>query len=448
MKKIFIQTFGCQMNVSETDRMFSMLALKGYVPTDSQEEADLILLNTCSVRARAENKVYGHLDSLKPLKRRKPSLLIGVGGCVAQQEGERILERAPQVDLVFGTHNLHLLPEMVAAAEKGKRRSAVEFLDNDTRISLYPTADPTGSVTAFVTIMQGCDNFCAYCIVPHVRGREVSRPAADILSEVRAHAARGTQEVTLLGQNVNSYGKNLTQRIDFAALLRQVADVPGITRVRFTTSHPRDVSPELVRCFADIPSLCGHIHLPAQCGSDRILSLMGRGYSRAEYLETVRAIRRARTDILITGDMIVGFPGETEGEFEETLALMEEVRYADLFSFIYSTRPGTAAAGMKEQVPYAVKQKRLARLQEIQMATTRQLHDGMVGSRQMVLLEGKSRRPGQVFGRTDGNRIVNLEAPAELVGTMVDVQITKAHQTSLGGCLVVESSGVGHQRGA
>jgi tRNA-2-methylthio-N6-dimethylallyladenosine synthase len=436
MKKLYIQTFGCQMNVSESDRMYSMLAVKGYAPAEKAEDADLILLNTCSVRARAENKVYAHLDSLKPLKRKKPSLIIGVGGCVAQQEGERILARAPQVNLVFGTHNLHLLPEMVGAAEEGERRSAVDFLDGETRIHLYPTADPTGAVTAFVTIMQGCDNFCAYCIVPHVRGREVSRPQADIIDEVQAIAATGTTEVTLLGQNVNSYGKNLPQRPDFAGLLRRVAAVEGISRIRFTTSHPRDVSEELIACFAELPNLCGHIHLPAQCGSDRVLSLMGRGYSRGQYLDTVRAIRKARPDILITGDMIVGFPGETESEFEESLALMEEVRYADLFSFMYSSRPGTAAAGMVETISYAAKQKWLARLQDLQMQMTRQLHESMVGSRQMVLLEGRSRRAGQLYGRTDGNRIVNLEAPAELLGTMVEVLITRAHQTSLAGRLL------------
>jgi tRNA-2-methylthio-N6-dimethylallyladenosine synthase len=421
------------MNVSESDRMCSMLEPLGYGEASSPEEAHLIILNTCSVRDKAEVRVYNHIAILRKLKKRRPGLIIAVGGCVAQQEGERIMKRAPHVDIVFGTHNLHLLPAMVAAAEKGERQSALEFLDNETRMSLYPTVDPSGGVTAFVTIMQGCDNFCSYCIVPYVRGREVSRPVDDILAEVRAVAQCGTKEVTLLGQNVNSYGRGLSGSPDFACLLRRVAEVEGVERIRFTTSHPRDVSPELVRCFAEIPSLCGHIHLPAQSGSDRILSLMGRGYDREAYLTTVHALRSSRPDLLITGDMIVGFPGETEEEFQETLSLMEEVRYADLFSFMYSSRPGTAAAGLRDELAQEQKLERLHRLQSLQNRITREIYGALVGSRQQVLLEGATRRPGQLFGRTDGNRIVNVEAPPELVGALAEVAVTRSLQNSLVG---------------
>jgi tRNA-2-methylthio-N6-dimethylallyladenosine synthase len=435
-KTLYIETFGCQMNVNDTDRMFAMLADKGYERTDHVEGADLILLNTCSVRGTAEQRMYGHLGALKRLKQKKPSLIIGVSGCVAQQEGERILKKVRHVDLVVGTHNLHLLPDMVAAAEGGGKRAETAFLEDDTRISLYPTVNTAGGVTAFVTAMQGCDNFCTYCIVPYVRGREVSRPAADIVEEVRRLADSGTREVTLLGQNVNSYGLKDNNGPDFATLIRMVAKVDGIERIRFMTSHPKDISPALIACYADVEKLCSHIHLPAQSGSDRVLDLMGRGYTSEHYLSSIRALRRARPGILFTGDMIAGFPGETDDDFHMTLSLMEEVRYADLFSFIYSVRPGTKAAEFPEQLSYGEKQERLHRLQSLQLAITKELHESMVGTCQRILVEGESKRRGQLTGRTDGNRIINFEAASDKIGAILDLTVTKALQTSLFGRVI------------
>ena len=432
-KLLYIETFGCQMNVNDTDRMFAMLAAQGYKRTEELERADMILLNTCSVRGTAEQRMYGHLGAMKRLKQKKPSLIIGVSGCVAQQEGEQILKKVRHVDLVVGTHNLHLLPGMVAAAERGGKQAETAFLDNDTRIALYPTVNSAGGVTAFVTAMQGCDNFCTYCIVPYVRGREISRPATEIVEEVRRLADSGTREVTLLGQNVNSYGLKGCDEPDFATLIRMVAAVDGIKRIRFMTSHPKDISPALIACYADIEKLCAHIHLPAQSGSDKVLARMGRGYTRAQYMESIHALRRARPDILFTGDMIAGFPGEGEDDFQKTLSLMDEVRYADLFSFIYSVRPGTKAAEFPEQLNYGEKQERLHRLQTLQAKITRELHESLVGSRQYVLVEGESRKKGQLSGRTDGNRIINFEAAPDKIGAILDVTVTKAHQTSLFG---------------
>ena len=358
-KLLYVETFGCQMNVSDSEKIVALLNQAGYSPTKDPSHADLIILNTCSVREKPEKKVYSSLDRFKGLKSRNRRLILAVGGCVAQQEGERLLENVPWLDLVFGTHNLHLLPDMVRQAEEGKRRAEVGFIENDTRIDLFPVDDQAGGLSRFVTVMQGCDNFCSYCIVPYVRGREVSRRSADILRELRGLAENGVKEVTLLGQNVNSYGLKSPGEPDFAALLRQVAQVPGIERIRFTTSHPKDISAPLIDCFAEVPRLCSHIHLPVQAGSDAVLARMNRGYTASEYLAKVKALQEARPDIQITGDMIVGFPGETEADFRETLALMEEVGYADLFSFKYSVRPGTGAAGYPDDVAADVKQERL-----------------------------------------------------------------------------------------
>ncbi|WP_223909868.1 tRNA (N6-isopentenyl adenosine(37)-C2)-methylthiotransferase MiaB [Geobacter sp. AOG1] len=435
-KLVYVETFGCQMNVSDSEKIVTLLKGLGYNPTTESSQADLIILNTCSVRAKAEQKVYNILNNYKGLKRQNRRLILGVGGCVAQQEGERLLAKVPHLDLVFGTHNLHQLPALVRGAEAGQRQAEVAFIDTETRLNLFPADETEGGVTRFVTVMQGCDNFCAYCIVPHVRGREISRRSTDILGEIAAMADRGVKEVTLLGQNVNSYGLKSQGELDFAGLLRRVAVIDGIERIRFTTSHPKDISPTLIACFAELPTLCSHIHLPAQAGSDGVLARMDRGYSRAEYLAKIAALRNARPDIHITGDMIVGFPGETDADFEQTLSLMEEVRYADLFSFLYSVRPGTKAAEFADEVPREVKQERLQRLQNLQRTMTLELNRSLVGSDQEVLVEGVSKRGDQLYGRSSGNRIVNFAGGENLIGSLVPVTITRAYQNSLLGELL------------
>lgn len=421
------------MNVNDSDKIAAMLAVDGYQQAMTLQDADLIILNTCSVRAKAEEKVYSHLATYKGLKRRKPTLLMGVGGCVAQQEGEKLLEKVPHLDFVFGTHTLHLLPEIVAAAERGVRQSVAEFLDPEQRRELLSPGPLSGGITRFVTVMQGCDNFCSYCIVPHVRGREVSRRSVDICTEVAALAENGVREITLLGQNVNSYGLKESDEPDFAGLLHMVAETPGIERIRFTTSHPKDMAPCLIDCFATLPRLCSHLHLPLQAGSDRILTMMNRGYTLAQYMSLVTALRRVRPDISLSADIIVGFPGETEEEFQETLTALREIRFTDLFSFIYSARPGTAAADLPETISRQEKQNRLVRLQELQMAITLEHNRALEGTVQTVLVEGISRRGDQLYGRTDGNRIVNFPGSPDLVGSIVPVTIVSARQTSVVG---------------
>jgi tRNA-2-methylthio-N6-dimethylallyladenosine synthase len=430
-KKLYLETFGCQMNVSDSEKIVTLMKGIGYSETSEARHADLILLNTCSIRAKAEQKVYGHLGKFKFMKESKPRLIIGVGGCVAQQEGEKLLKKAPFVNLVFGTHNLHQLQEMVTAAETGRRSVETSFLDDEKRFDLFPLAQVEGGVTRFVTVMQGCDNFCAYCIVPHVRGREISRSAAKVIEEVAALAAAGVTEVTLLGQNVNSYGFRTPGEPDFSDLLRLVAEVDGIERIRFTTSHPKDISERLIACFADLPKLAPHIHLPAQSGSDAVLKRMNRGYTRADYLGKVAALRAACPEIQFTGDMIVGFPGEDEAAFEETLALMAEVQYADLFSFIYSARPGTKAAEFADATPYAEKLVRLEKLQAIQKQTTLARNMSFAGTVQQVLVEGLSTSGDSLFGRTGGNRGVVMQGDPSLAGRVLDVRVLEGLQTIL-----------------
>lgn len=430
-KKLYIETFGCQMNVNDTETIFTLLKDLDYTPTDDPSCADLIILNTCCIRAKAEQKVYSELGRLKGLKRGGRRVLLGVGGCIAQQEGARLFKRVPYLDLVFGTHSLHLLPEIVRAAETGERLARNDFLDPEARLDLFLHRDADGSVTRFVTVMQGCDNFCSYCIVPYVRGREISWRSEDILREIREMTASGVREVTLLGQNVNSYGLKSPGEPDFAGLLRRVAAIDGIERIRFTTSHPKDISPSLIECFSDLEKLCGHIHLPAQSGSDRILERMNRGYTRREYLEKIAALKKARPDISITGDMIVAFPGETEDDFLQTLSLMEEVGYADLFSFVFSTRRETEAARLPDDLPRREKEKRLERLQKLQDRLSMERNESLVGTLHDVLVEGESKRPGQIFGRTGGNRIVNFAADPGLKGSIVPVRIVRAFRNSL-----------------
>ncbi len=430
-KLLYIETFGCQMNVNDSEKICELLQENGYQQTVSPVDADLIILNTCSVRAKAEQKLYSTLGRFKELKKINKKLILGIGGCVAQREGERLLKKAPFVNLVFGTHNLHLLSEMVLDAEKGHRLSNVKFIENEARIDLFPQSTENGLISRFVTIMQGCDNFCTYCIVPYVRGREISRRSSDILDEVRMMAEKGVKEITLLGQNVNSYGLKSQGEIDFPSLLHKVTSIDGIERIRFTTSHPKDISDSLISCFADIPKLCGHIHLPVQSGSDRILALMERGYTRKEYLQKVEALKKARSDIQITSDMIIGFPGENEDDFKQSITLMEEVQFADQFSFIFSLRPETKAADLIDNVSYNEKLDRLKKFQALQKQITKARNMSFVGSTQIILVEGKSRRGDQLFGRTDGNRIVNFTGSDSLIGSLVLVKITRAFQNSL-----------------
>lgn len=435
-KLIYMETFGCQMNVNDSERIITMLSDLGYAPTNDPSVADMILLNTCSVRGGAEEKVYKRLQNLRIYKRDGKSQIIGVGGCVAQQEGEELLKKFPYLDLVFGTHNLHLLPDMVRGAEQGQRRSETAFIDNDQRLDLFPTIKGQSRLSRFVTVMQGCDNFCSYCIVPYVRGREISRRSADILREVRQLADEGVREVVLLGQNVNSYGLKAESEPTFAELIRQVAEVSGIERIRFTTSHPKDMSDELIACFGDVPKLCGQIHLPAQSGSDAVLQRMKRGYSRASYLEKVRKLKAVRPGIVVTGDIIVGFPGETDDDFESTLSLMEEVRYIDLFSFVYSPRPGTQAADLAEELTRTQKLARLDRLMVLQKRINREICQDYLGRQQTVMVEGEGKLPGQVSGKADNGRIVNFSGDRSLIGSFVDVRIAKAYPNSLLGELL------------
>ena len=433
-KKLYIRTFGCQMNVHDSEQLTEILKGDGYERTDSAKDADLIIVNTCSIRDKAEQKVYSQLGRYRHLKKSKPHLQIGVCGCVAQQHGERLLEKAPFLDLVIGTHNLDRLPECIARARQ-TGRPVVETAFRETVPSIgIPTLPAEGSVSAFVTIMQGCDNYCAFCVVPYLRGREESRNFEDILAEVRALAAHGVREVTLLGQNVNSYGKSPGGGRSFAELLRAVGDVEGIERIRFTTSHPKDLTDDIIACFRDVKPLCESIHLPVQSGSDAVLARMNRRYTRADYLDRVRKLREASPEIAISSDIIVGFPGETEQDYQKTLDLMEKVRFDNLFSFQYSERPGTAAAGLDGKVSPGEKRRRLIELQALQDRHAQEKNDRLVGRTVEVLVDGTSRNAARdVTGRTRSNKIVNFTGARDLVGKTVQVRIVKAFLHSLRG---------------
>ncbi len=432
-KAFYLETFGCQMNVVDSERIVDLLGGIGYQQVEQPDQAGLILLNTCAVRDKAVRKAYGHLGRFKPLKDRNPELILGMGGCIAQQEGKQLLEEFPYLDLVFGTHNVHRLPEMVQnVADHRVRCEETEFLDRDTRLQLFPSRTGQDAYTRFVTVMQGCDNFCSYCVVPYVRGREISRPSGEILEEIRDLASQGVREVTLIGQNVNSYGLKDEPELSFAGLLKQVNEISGIDRIRFTTSHPKDLSDELVDCFGSLEKLCKHLHLPVQCGSDNILLAMNRGYTRERYLEIVDRLRRVCPDIRLTTDVIVGFPGENDEDFDETMALLEEVRYAEIYSFIYSPRKGTTAANMDDETPAEVKQARFDRMLSVQQEISRQTWEADIGSVLDVLVEGESRMgEGQMFGRTTWNRIVNFTGPGELSGRIVPVKIIRSYRNSL-----------------
>ena len=419
------------MNAVDSARMLSLLSSADYLAAATLEEADLALLNTCSIREKADQKIYSDLGTLRRWKQRRPGRLVAVGGCLAQQDGEALRARAPHVDIVFGTHNIANLPEMVRRAERRLPTLALGMEEGTAHWDVVPHL-PAGAVSAMVAIMQGCDNFCAYCVVPLVRGREVSRPAADILTEVRALAGRGVTEVVLLGQNVNSYGKKEGQ-IPFPELLRRISAIGRITRIRFITSHPRDLDDRTIRRFGEMETLCPHVHLPLQSGSDRVLGAMGRGYTRGEYLAKVEALRRIRPGMAFSSDFIVGFPGETEDDFRETLAVMEEVRFDSSFSFRFSSRPGTRAAEMEGKVDPREAAERLRRLQELQAGHTRERLAAWVGREAAVLVEGPSARdPGMRCGRTACNKTVNF-TPGNSEGAIRSVLVTGAGTHSLVG---------------
>ncbi len=435
-KRLFIKTFGCQMNVYDSETLADLFFAEGTIVTDNLNEADIVFVNTCSVREKAEQKACSFVGRLQRLKRKKPGLVVVVGGCMGQRMGESLLERFPFVDMVVGTDTLYLLPQLIKAYRSSGRRRAELTFSRDFPQTPFVKHYSKGRVTAMVTIMQGCDNFCTYCIVPYVRGREKSRPSRDIIREIRELTSGGVKEVTLLGQNVNSYGLK-DGDVSFPELLRLIERETDLMRLRFTTSHPKDLSVELMKCFRDVKILCNHIHLPVQAGSDRILRLMNRGYTREIYLDKVKQLREFCPEIAISTDVMVGFPGEEEDDYLDTLTLLEEVRFDTVFSFRYSDRPGTAACNFKNKVPEEVKARRLIRLQELQNRITLEQNEKMVGTVQEVLVEGRSKiDPRQLTGRTSNNHIVNFYGPGNLIGEMVPVTIVEAYAHSLRGELL------------
>jgi tRNA-2-methylthio-N6-dimethylallyladenosine synthase len=432
MKSFHIITFGCQMNEHDSERMTGILEGQGCTSASDPGNADMIILNTCSIREKAEQKFYSELGRLKKLKDENPGLQIAVAGCIAQQEGAGILSHAPYVDMVFGPSDIARLPDMVE--QRLSRGSPLVDTTGDPEYHRrrIPTAR-IDKVKAWVSIMYGCDNFCTYCVVPYLRGRERSRPPEDIVQEVRELAQKGYKEVTLLGQNVNSYGRGLESGIDFPALLRMVNDVPDIKRIRFVTSHPRDLSDGLIAAIHGLPKVCESLHLPIQSGSDRVLSAMNRRYTRYDYLDIVKKLREFVPDIALTTDIIVGFPGESEQDFERTLTLLEEVRYDSIFAFKYSKRPGTAALNLASHLCESVKEARLDQVLALQKAITMEKNKKYLGTRQEILVDGYSKKGGKMCGRTRGNKVVNVESPASLIGSVIDVTITSAGINSLTG---------------
>lgn len=434
MKKSYhIETMGCQMNAYDSDCVGRVLSRSGYEPVHDPKMADVILINTCAVRAKAEQKAFSALGRMIALKRRRPGTILGIMGCVAQKRAGCLLDKYPELDLVLGPGEVGRFPELLAQVEKG--RSRVEAT------AMHGTASPPvlckgffkGKVKASITVMEGCNNFCSYCVVPYVRGREVSRPPEDILTEARYLVGEGVREITLLGQNVNSYIYENRERVDFSDLLRKVERVDGLWRIRFTTSHPKDLSKELIQCFAECRKLCAHLHLPFQAGSNRVLEAMNRGYTREDYLDLVRELRKARPEIAITADVMVGFPGETREDFELTLDLIREVEFDGLFSFKYSDREGTKAAGFADKIPEKEKLDRLCILQDLQKRLTVMKNRRMIGREVEILVDGPSKRGSQLTGRTSTNKIVNLNLDYNYIGKLIKVTIKRAHANSLWG---------------
>ncbi|AKS41845.1 tRNA (N6-isopentenyl adenosine(37)-C2)-methylthiotransferase MiaB [Wenzhouxiangella marina] len=437
--KLYIKTHGCQMNEYDSDKMADVLAAShGMTLTDSPEDADVILINTCSIREKAQEKVFSQLGKWRPLKERNPDVVIGVGGCVASQEGEGIVKRAPFVDLVFGPQTIHRLPGMVDQA-RDSRKPAIDI--SFPEIEKFDNLPPAGKqgASAFVSIMEGCSKYCTFCVVPYTRGEEVSRPLDDVIAEVAELAERGVVEINLLGQNVNAYRGPMHGggTADLALLIHYVSHIEGVERIRFTTSHPVEFSDSLIEAFRDVPKLANYLHLPVQAGSDRILSLMKRGHTVLEYKQKIRKLREVRPDIALSSDFIVGFPGETESDFEQTMDLVRTLNFDQSFSFIYSARPGTPASNFPDNVSLEEKKARLQRLQAQINAQAAAFSEAMVGSDQRIVVEGPSKKnPAELAGRTENNRVVNFPGPAELIGRMATVRITAALSNSLRGRLV------------
>ena len=443
-KKVFIKTFGCQMNEYDSDKMADVLhAAEGMIKTERAEDADIILLNTCSVREKAQEKVFSDLGRLRELKRKNPALLIGVGGCVASQEGAEIVKRAPYVDLVFGPQTLHRLPAMLTERRaSGQSQVDISFPEIE-KFDHMPPARVEG-VTAFVSIMEGCSKYCSYCVVPYTRGEEVSRRFEDVLAEVAGLAAQGVREVTLLGQNVNAFRGVMQdgEIADFALLIEYIAEIDGIARIRFVTSHPKEFTQRLIDTYAKVPKLVDHLYLPAQHGSDRILAAMKRGYSVIEYKSVLRRLREVRPKITVSSDFIVGFPGETEDDFNAMMKLITDIGYDNSFSFLFSPRPGTPAANLTDDTAHEVKLARLQRLQAEIAASTKRISDAMIGTVQTILVEGPSRKDASEYaGRTENNRVVNFPAGPQaqrLVGQLIDVKINASFTYTLRGELVLQ----------
>jgi tRNA-2-methylthio-N6-dimethylallyladenosine synthase len=439
MKKVYIRTFGCQMNEYDSDKILDVLhSNEPCEKTQNPDEADIILFNTCSVREKAQEKVFSDLGRVRHLKEEKPGLVIGVGGCVASQEGNTILSRAPFVDVVFGPQTIHRLPGLLdKRIAEAKPQIDISFPEIE-KFDSMPTPRAEG-VVAFVSIMEGCSKYCSFCVVPYTRGEEVSRPLEDVLQEIAELSLQGIKEVTLLGQNVNAYRVTYEgDQVNFAELLKYVAEIPGIERIRYTTSHPKEFDNDLINAYSTLSKLVDHVHLPVQSGSDRILAAMKRGYVIDDYKKTIDALKRTRSTVAIASDFIVGFPGETEDDFQRTLDLVDYVNYDASYSFMYSPRPGTPAATLSDQVPLAIKKERLARLQEKLNTNAKQYSLAMVGNTFDVLVEGPSKKDKNVLsGRASNNRVVYFTGPERLVGQMVSVKITEALTNSLRGNVLI-----------
>jgi len=445
MKKLYIKTFGCQMNEYDSGKMADLLhANEGMVITDTPEDADVVLLNTCSIREKAEDKVFSDLGRLRELKKTKPDLLIGVGGCVASQEGQQIISRAPYVDVVFGPQTLHRLSDLITQRrETGRPQVDISFPEIEKFDHLPASRQTRGS--AYVSIMEGCSKYCSYCVVPYTRGEEVSRPFDDVLTEVAGLAAQGVKEIVLLGQNVNAYlGKmgNTEEIADFALLIEYIAEIPGVERIRFTTSHPKEFTQRLIDVYAKVPKLVSHLHLPVQHASDSVLSAMKRGYTALEYKSIIRKMRAVRPDLTLSSDFIVGFPGETDEDFAKLLKMVNELNFDNSFCFIFSARPGTPAANLSDDTPYEVKLKRLQTLLALVESQANQISKNMLGNTERVLVEGLAKDGVNLQGRAANNRVIHFTVPdadiESLIGQMVDIRITEVLNYTLRGDLITE----------
>ena len=443
MKKLYIKTFGCQMNEYDSDKMADILhADEGMTITDTPEDADVVLLNTCSIREKAEDKVFSDLGRLRELKKRKPNLLIGVGGCVASQEGQQIINRAPYVDVVFGPQTLHRLPDLIAQRHQtGRPQVDISFPEIE-KFDYLPTSRKTRG-SAYVSIMEGCSKYCSYCVVPYTRGEEVSRPLDDVLTEVAGLAAQGIKEIVLLGQNVNAYLGKMSESgelADFALLIEYVAEIPGVERIRFTTSHPKEFTQRLIDVYAKVPKLVSHLHLPVQHASDSVLSAMKRGYTALEYKSIIRKMRAVRPDLTLSSDFIVGFPGETDEDFNKLLKMVEELQFDNSFCFIFSPRPGTPAANLTDDTPYEIKLRRLQTLLALIDSQGEKISQAMLGNTETILVEGLAKDGVNLQGRSANNRIIHLEVPDQnsdhWIGKMIDVKITEVLNYTLRGELI------------